>query len=124
MNISQVRFTELAQAVIDALPDDFRLRLDNIAILIEDRPSRRQLADADLDADETLLGLYEGIPLTERTADYGLVLPDRVTLFRLALLDCCADEAELAEEIRITLLHELAHHFGIDDERLVELGAY
>ena len=77
MKISQRRFTALARAVIDALPDDFRLRMDNIAVLVEDRPSRRQLPEADL-----------------------------------------------AAEIRITLLHELAHHFGIDDERLVELGAY
>ena len=100
----------MVDAAFDALPDEIVTMLDNVMIQIED------------DSDEDLLGLYEGIPLTERY-DYGnLVMPDIVTLYRLPLCDHVADETELRHEIHVTLVHELAHHLGIDDDRLHELG--
>jgi predicted Zn-dependent protease with MMP-like domain len=75
-----------------------------------------------LEDDEVLLGLYEGIPLTERTSGYGAVLPDKVTIFQRAIEAQCDSEAELVAEVRHTVVHELAHHLGISDERLIEIG--
>lgn len=96
---------------LDRLPDELHDLLDNVVILIDDEHP-----------DEDLLGLYEGIPRTERDDYGGLELPDRITLYRLTLCDACDDPDELAEEVMITVVHELAHHLGIDDERLHELG--
>lgn len=95
---------------LDALPDAIAEMLDNVVIVVED------------DSEEDLLGLYEGIPLTERDEYGGLELPDRITIFRLPLCDMCESEDELVEEVTITVVHELAHHLGIDDDRLHELG--
>jgi predicted Zn-dependent protease with MMP-like domain len=86
--------------------------MDNVVVLVDDR-------NAD---DPGLLGLYEGVALTERTHDYGGVLPDRITIFRGPLCDACETEEALAEEIYTTVVHEVAHHFGISEERLEELG--
>ncbi|MCB1005483.1 MAG: metallopeptidase family protein [Acidimicrobiales bacterium] len=86
--------------------------MDNVAVFVEDRSRKRGL-----------LGLYQGVPLTERDAGYGgMVMPDRITIFRLAICEACADEAEVVDQVRITVVHEVAHHFGIDDQRLHELG--
>ncbi len=85
--------------------------MDNVAVVVEDRHHS-----------EDLLGLYEGVPLTERGDYGGLVMPDVVTVYRLALCDMCADEEELAQEIAVTVVHEIAHHFGIDDESLHAWG--
>ena len=99
---------------LDQLPTDLAERLDNVVVRI--RAGRRTGG---------LLGKYEGIPLTERE-DYGgwgrAPMPDQITIYRLPLLEACADEAEVVEQVRITVIHEIAHHFGIDDERLDELG--
>ena len=92
-----------------------------MAIVIDDEPTRDQLAENDLDPDDTLYGLYEGVPRTEYGADW-LVAPNRITLFRLPLEEDFPDPDDLAEEVRITVIHELAHHLGIDDDRLGELG--
>jgi predicted Zn-dependent protease with MMP-like domain len=110
------------ERALNDLPPPFAERVANVDILIERRPSEEDLRAAGLGPGETLFGLYEGIPLTERTSDYGLVLPDRITLFQEPLEDVCGTEDELADEIRITVIHEIAHFFGIDDERLHELG--
>lgn len=109
---------------LDGLPEDVARHLDNVDVTVEDLPSDDQLRDLEMDDPYELLGLYEGTPLTERTADYGIVLPDRITIFRLPLLAVCASDEELRAEVRHTVVHELAHHFGIDDGRLDELGAY
>lgn len=86
--------------------------MDNVVVLVEQR-----------NPDEPdLLGLYEGVALTERTSSYGGVLPDRITLYQDAIQDICADVDEVVHEVRVTVVHELAHHFGIDDDRLHELG--
>lgn len=117
------RFEELVVEAIDELPDDILAILDNVEIVVADAPTAHQLDEAgDLDAGEMLLGLYEGIPLTDRTGGYGLVLPDKITLFQGALESICPDEETLRNEVRVTVIHELAHHFGISDRRLRELG--
>ena len=109
--VDEDRFTELVENALDELPDAFWDRLDNVAILI-----------SDVHTEETdLLGLYEGVPTTERW-DYAGVLPDTITLYRLPLCEMCADEAELIAEIRVTVVHEVAHHFGIEEDELHELG--
>lgn len=104
-------FESLVDDAIDSLPEEIFAMLDNVAIQVED------------DHPEGLLGLYEGTPLTERDAyGYGMELPDVVTVYRLPLCAFVDSLEELAEEVRVTLVHELAHHLGIDDERLHELG--
>lgn len=107
--------------VLAAIPMPFAAALDEVAVVIEDEPSRDQLRENELDADETLYGLYEGVARTEYGADW-IVVPNRISLFRLPLEADFADPDQLAEEIRITVIHELAHHLGIDDERLHALG--
>ena len=99
----------------------FREHLAEVAIVIDDEPSPAQLRDNDLDPDDGLYGIYEGVPITEYGADW-VALPNRITLFRLPLEEDFPDPDDLAEEVRITVIHELAHHLGIDDDRLGELG--
>jgi predicted Zn-dependent protease with MMP-like domain len=106
------RFEELVADALDEIPEALGRMMDNVAILVRDSSPR-----------SGLLGRYDGIPLTERGLGYdGMVLPDRITIFRLPILAICADEAEVVEQVRITVVHEVAHHFGIDDHRLDELG--
>lgn len=107
--------------VLAAIPMPFAAALDEVAVVIEDEPSAEQLRENELDRDATLYGLYEGVARTEYGADW-IVVPNRISLFRLPLETDFADPDELAEEIRITVIHELAHHLGIDDERLHALG--
>lgn len=119
----RARFEDLVVEAIDELPDDILGMLDNVEIVVADAPTADQLDEAgSLDAGEMLLGLYEGIPLTDRTGSYGMVLPDKITLFQGALESVCQDEETLRNEVRVTVIHELAHHFGISDRRLQELG--
>jgi predicted Zn-dependent protease with MMP-like domain len=114
------RFEELVAAALDGLPPDIRQLLENVAIVIDDEPSPEQLREEGLDDDETLYGLYEGVPATAWGADWAAV-PNKITLYRLPLEEDFPDPAELTDEVRRTVLHELAHHAGIDDERLREL---
>ena len=115
-----VAFEELVERALAGIPDPFRAALDEVAIVIDDVPSRQQRLDNEL-GDDDLYGLYEGVPRTEYGADWAAA-PNRITLFRLALEEDFADPAELADEVRITVIHELAHHLGIDDDRLHDLG--
>lgn len=117
-------FESLVERALADLPAMFRARLGNVEVLVAERPTPEQRDGMSLRRAAELLGLYEGTPLTERGADHGMVEPDRITLFRPAILAMCRDEAEAEAEVRRTVLHELAHHFGIDDDRLHELGAY
>ena len=106
------RFEEMVGAALDTLPDDLGRLISNVAITVEHGPGP-----------PGLLGLYQGIPLTERTGSgYAGVLPDRITIYRRAICAICATEDEVVEEVRRTVIHEVAHHFGIGDERLRELG--
>ena len=116
------RFLRLVRRALDGLPSPYADWLANVDVVVERWPQRHQLRDAGLAADELLFGLYEGIPLTERSSDYGMVLPDKVTIFQEPLEHACSTDAELIAEVRDTVLHELAHHFGISDEELERLG--
>ena len=113
MQMSRQRFEELVAEALDQVPGELIELIDNCVVLVED--------DAPED-DPDLLGLYEGTPLTERGGDYTMVLPDRITVYRNPTLAQCEDEEQVVEEVNITVVHEIAHHFGIDDERLHELG--
>lgn len=114
-------FERLVDTALDRIPPPFRDALAEVAIVIEDEPSDAQLRDNGLRPDETLYGLYEGVPRTAWAADW-VTEPNRITIFRWPLEDHFEDPDDLAEEVRITVIHELAHHLGIDDDRLAELG--
>ena len=115
------RFERLVQHALDGIPEPFARALDEVAIVIEDEPSAQQLREAGLGPDEGLYGLYEGVPRIEYGADWAFV-PNKITLFQTALVEDFPDPAELEHEVRITVVHELAHHLGIPEERLHELG--
>ncbi|HEX5616256.1 MAG TPA: metallopeptidase family protein [Acidimicrobiia bacterium] len=108
----------LVAEALDALPDDLAAAMDNVAVLVEDWPTDEQQGDST----EPILGLYEGVALTERSIFDTVRLPDRITLFRGPLCDAALDEDDLVEQVLVTVVHEVAHHFGIDDDRLDELG--
>ena len=106
------RFEELVGDALDLIPAEFAQAMDNVVVLVDDRN----------EDDPHLLGLYEGVALTERTSDYAGVLPDRITLYREAILDVCDDEDDVVHEVAVTVVHEVAHHFGIDEATLHRLG--
>ena len=115
------RFEDLVDQALAGIPMPFAAALDEVAIVIDDEPSDDQLRESDLPEDETLYGLYEGVARTEYGADW-IVAPNRITLFRLPLEADFPDPDDLADEVRLTVIHELAHHLGIDDDRLHDLG--
>ncbi len=106
------RFDELVSDALDLIPPELAAAMDNVVVLVADRHEE----------DDDLLGLYEGVALTERDSDYSGALPDTITIYRDALLDVCESDEEVVEQVAITVIHEIAHHFGIDDDRLDELG--
>lgn len=122
MRVDQRAFDRLVADALDGLPDHILRMLDNIVVVVADAPTAEQRRRLGLRHDEDLLGLYEGIPLTERTSGYGAVLPDKVTIFQRPIEECCDTEDALVEMVRHTVVHELAHHLGISDARLIELG--
>jgi predicted Zn-dependent protease with MMP-like domain len=110
--MSPQRFEELVGDALDLIPQQLASAIDNVVILVADRNEE----------EPDLLGLYEGVALTERDSFYAGSLPDTITIYRGALLDTCDSERHVVDEVAITVIHEVAHHFGIDDERLHELG--
>src|SRR5438045_2114065 len=114
-------FATLVEHALAGIPAPYRVALDEVAVVIDDEPTEVQRRENGLSADDDLYGLYEGVPRTEYGAD-SVPVPNRITLFRLALEEDFPDPAELADEVRTTVIHELAHHLGIDDDRLDELG--
>ncbi len=115
------RFEWLVFKAVDDLPDEFRERMDNIDIVVQDEPTSRQLAEAGLRRSETLLGLYEGVPLTWRSRSYGMVPPDKITIFQKSIETRCRGDTEIQREVQRVVKHEIAHHFGIGDARLNQL---
>lgn len=115
------RFEWLVFKAVDDLPDEFRERMDNIDIVVQDEPTSRQLAEAGLRRSETLLGLYEGVPLTRRSRSYGMVPPDKITIFQKPIEARCRGDIEIQREVQRVVKHEIAHHFGIGDARLNQL---
>ena len=120
--MERAEFEGLVRRAVQGIPEQLRAYLDNVDLVVEDWPAQGQLAGHVIDEEAYLLGLYEGVPLTER-ADYGMVLPDKITLFQKAIEDVCDNDEEIIEEVRDTVVHEVAHHFGIHDDRLDELEA-
>jgi predicted Zn-dependent protease with MMP-like domain len=114
-------FEELVGSALDAIPEPFASALDEVAIVIADEPSDEQRRENELEPDDSLYGLYEGVPRTEWGAD-SAPIPNRIILFRLPLEEDFADPDDLADEVWVTVIHELAHHLGIDDDRLEALG--
>ena len=111
-HVSSERFEELVADALDDIPEELGRLMDNVWVTVEDVPEV-----------PGLLGLYDGVPLTERDGGYaGMVMPDRITLYRIPICAMCRTEAEVVEVVRDTVIHEVAHHFGIDDDRLEELG--
>jgi predicted Zn-dependent protease with MMP-like domain len=106
------RFEELVADALDTIPPELAAAMDNVVVLVTDRH----------DNEPDLLGLYDGVALTERTSNYGGVLPDRIMIYQDAILDVCDDEDDVVHEVAVTVVHEVAHHFGIDDETLQDLG--
>ena len=105
-------FEQLVADALDEVPAQLMALVDNVVVLVEDRNAE----------EPDLLGLYDGYALTERGWDYGGALPDRIMIYRSAICDICEDEEQVVEEVTITVVHEIAHHFGIDDDRLHALG--
>lgn len=111
IDISPQRFEDMVVTALDELPDELGRLMRNVAVMVEHGQGP-----------PGLLGLYEGVPLTSRSTQYAGVLPDRITIYRLAICALCWSEFEVEEQVRKTVVHEVAHHFGISDDRLRELG--
>jgi len=111
IEVGPARFEEMVAAALDGLPEELGRLMSNVAVMVQDEPGP-----------PGLLGLYEGVPLTSRTTGYAGVLPDRITIYRLAICAICNTEDEVVDQVRRTVVHEVGHHFGIDDARLTELG--
>jgi predicted Zn-dependent protease with MMP-like domain len=118
------RFEELVAQAVDNLPVDFLEHLDNVEVVVSDRPSTAQLRKSTTGPNQTLLGLYEGIPQTRRGTSYGMVLPDKITIFRETIEARCKNDEEIISAVEHVVKHEIAHHFGISDDRLREMGKY
>ncbi|NMH81027.1 metallopeptidase family protein [Pseudonocardia xinjiangensis] len=112
VEMTRRRFEEAVADALDSIPPQLTAAMDNVVVLVEERNPE----------EPELLGLYEGIALTDRMSDYGGVLPDRITIYQDAILDVCDDVDEVVHEVAVTVVHEVAHHFGIDEETLHELG--
>ena len=111
IEVSRERFEELVSDALDGIPPRFTKAMSNVAVFVEDAAP-----------EPNLLGLYVGIPLTARTTSYAGILPDRIMIYRSTICRICWSESEVVEQVRKTVVHEVAHHFGIDDDRLDELG--
>jgi predicted Zn-dependent protease with MMP-like domain len=111
ITVDPAAFEQMVAMALDSLPSQFATLIENVAVLVEAGPAPRGL-----------LGLYEGIPLTSRTTSYAGVLPDRITIYQRAICEICDTEEDVVEQVRRTVIHEVGHYFGIDDDRLRELG--
>lgn len=123
-HLTDTEFESAVADALDAIPEELSAQMDNVVVLVQDEPDPEMLSDSDYDEDgrPTLLGLYDGVPLTERDAGWSLVLPDRILIFQGPLQRWCGSRQELVEQVTVTVIHEVAHHFGISDARLHELG--
>jgi predicted Zn-dependent protease with MMP-like domain len=121
MEISDVQFAEVIARAMDELPEKYIAALDNVAVVYEDEPSPEQRELMKLRRHETMFGLYQGVPQTARGAGYNLVLPDKITIFKLPLARASHDIASFKAHVKHTLWHEIAHHYGLDHDRIHEL---
>jgi predicted Zn-dependent protease with MMP-like domain len=119
LTMGEPEFKEVVREAMDGLPREFRERIQNVAVIVRDEPTREELVSTGLDPEvDTLFGLYDGLSLPERTVSYPEIYPSRITIFRLPLLEECLDRKELIDEIRLTVIHEVGHYFGLSDEDL------
>jgi predicted Zn-dependent protease with MMP-like domain len=121
---TQEEFEQLVVQALEDLPEFFQQKLQNIEVVVAEWPTQAELRAVGMKPGQLLLGLYQGVPLTKRTTNYGLVLPDKVTIFQGSIERVCRTKEQVIKQVQRTVRHELAHHFGISDDRLRELGAY
>jgi predicted Zn-dependent protease with MMP-like domain len=118
------KFQELVDKAVQNLPAKIFDHLDNVEVVVDDRTSPNQLRKYGLKPNQILLGLYEGVPQTRRSSNYGMVLPDKITIFQQTIEAVCRSDEEVIAEVEKVVKHEIAHHFGISDARLREMGRY
>jgi predicted Zn-dependent protease with MMP-like domain len=114
-------FELLVVKAVDSLPEELRSRLENVAIMVDDQPTQYQIRKVGLKRGQTLLGLYEGVPLTKRGVHYGMVQPDKITIFQKPIQAKCKNGDSIMQEIQRVVWHEIAHHFGIGEARLRQI---
>jgi predicted Zn-dependent protease with MMP-like domain len=122
--MDSARFEHLVAEAVNSLPEEISERMENVDVVVADRPTREQLRVLKGRKGDTLFGLYEGVPLTSRSHGYGLVMPDKITIFQEPIESRCRNDAQIVKEVRRVVLHEIAHHFGISDRRLWDMGRY
>jgi predicted Zn-dependent protease with MMP-like domain len=121
--VDRRKFRRLIEEALDTLPGEIRLRMENVTVLVEEEPTAEQMQCAGLDPlQDTLFGFYEGSPLSQRGYDFGMALPDRIILFYRPLVESFRSPAAIREEIRRTVVHEVAHFLGLDDDEIEDLG--
>ena len=119
LRMSVQQFEEVVAQALEEIPADLAARIENLTVMVEDEPKRELLGDLGMDPDQDLLfGLYEGVALPERGTSYAGTLPDRILIYRLPLLEACESRGELRREIWLTVIHELGHYFGLEEEEL------
>lgn len=116
------RFTKLVQQALSDLPEPVQAMLDNVAVIVEEEPTRADVGESADGEHEELFGLYQGIPLSRRDSHYSLVTPDRITVFQGPLERAFQTRGEMREQVRVTVLHELAHHLGFEEDQLERMG--
>jgi len=121
-HVSKQRFGQLVERALDGLPEPFGTHLEELSVEVKERPTSRQLRDAGLDEDELLLGLYVGSPFTERSVLHSGQIPDKIYIFQEDVELASDSETDLVEQVRVTVLHEIGHHFGLDEDDLDDLG--
>ncbi len=114
-------FERLVRDAIDSIPNRFRKRMTNIAVVVEDEPSAALLSEMEIEPPDSLFGLYQGTPLTERSWDFGNALPDRITIFQRPIEEACETDDEIVATIGETLIHEVGHYFGMSEEQIEEI---
>ncbi|MCA9822396.1 MAG: metallopeptidase family protein [Dehalococcoidia bacterium] len=120
--MERAHFRRLVREALDEIPDPIRRQIHNVDLVIEDAPGEHDLEVSGIEHGHLLLGLYHGVPLTARGENYNLVLPDRISIYQDNIEAVCNTDDEVREQVRVTVLHEIGHYFGIDDDRLHELG--
>lgn len=120
--MERARFRRLVDEALNSLPGKLLARIANVEIVVESNPTPEDLEQAGLEPEDVLLGLYHGIPLPDRSDGYSFALPDKISIYQEPIESICASDDEVREEVRITVLHEIGHYFGIGEERLGELG--
>jgi predicted Zn-dependent protease with MMP-like domain len=122
--MEHVSFEDLVEEALDALPEEFQAQMNNVDVVVEEWPTPDTMRQAGIHHPAQLLGFYHGVPLTQRTSSYFMMLPDKISIYRQPILMRCRTLEEVRQMVKRVVWHEVAHHFGIDDERLHEIGAY